>query len=127
MIDIADLLGIPYVLHGRDLKGFDCYGFLIEFERRLGHEMIDLYREYTNNNEKDLSDNVYNIIYANKLKKTESPILGDILLFYDKKGRVCHIGAYLKNDDFIHCDFEGVHISKLSTYFRHSEAYTWLS
>lgn len=127
MQDFSDLLGIPYKIHGRDKNGFDCYGYLIEFERRLGHEMYDLYREYNENNEKDLNNNIYNIVYANKLVKTESPKFGDILLFYDRKGRVCHIGAYLKKDDFTHCDIYGSRVSKLSTFNKKAEAYTWLN
>lgn len=124
---VKKYIGIPYKLHGRTFEGLDCYGFPILFEKELGHEMYDLYRDYTDNNEKDLDNNIHNIVYANKLKKTEIPIFGDILLFYDRKGRVCHMGVYLKNNDFIHCDCEGVRVSNLSKYKLKSEAYTWLN
>ena len=126
MIDIDDLLGIPFVLHGRDKRGYDCYGLVLEVAKRFGHNMVDLYKEYSENNERDLDDNSHNIIYASNLVKTEKLTSGDILLFYDKKGRVCHIGVFLKNNDFIHCDGDGVHISDLSKYIRKWEAFTWL-
>ena len=120
-----DLLGIPFKLHGRDKDGFDCYGLVLEVYKRLGHNMVDLDRAYKENNEKDLDDNVYNITKCSGLKKTTEKEYGNIILFYDNKGRVCHIGVFLKRDDFIHCDGEGVHISKLSTYYRKWEIYKW--
>ena len=37
MIDIADLIGVPFVEFGRDIKNvLHCYGLAIEVERRLG-------------------------------------------------------------------------------------------
>lgn len=126
MNDIDDLLGIPFKLHGRDISGYDCYGLVIEVERRLGHKMVDLYTIYeSGNNEKALDENVRNIIYGCKLVKATEPKFGDILFFYDSKYRICHIGVLLEKDDFIHCDADGVKISQLSTYFRKSEVYTW--
>lgn len=36
MIDYEDLIGIPFVNHGRDRAvGFDCYGLVMEMYRRL--------------------------------------------------------------------------------------------
>lgn len=117
---IDDLLGIPYKLHGRDKSGYDCYGLVIEVERRFGRELFDFYTEYTNNRL-----NIKELIKSSNIIKTDNPKMGDLLLFSDSKGRTAHIGVYLKNDDFIHCDFNGVRISKLSSYFRKCEAYTW--
>ena len=124
--NVMDLLGIPFVLHGRSKKGYDCYSLVIEFERRLGHNMYDLAKGYGDNNEKDLNDNVYNIIKSCKLRKTNELKYGNVVLFYDNKGRVCHIGALLNNKDFIHCDCEGVRVSNLDTYSRKGEIYEWL-
>lgn len=125
-IEITDLLGVPFVLHGRTLKGFDCYGLVIEVEKRFGHKMVDLYHEYSLNNEKDLDTNIYNIVHGSGLIKSESPSESDVIMFYDNKGRVCHIGVYLEDGYFIHCDAEGVHLTKLDTYFRKWSCYTWL-
>lgn len=126
MINVEKYLGIPFKIHGRDKHGYDCYGFLIDFEKDAGHEMVDLYSEYEKgNNEKALNENVHNIVYGSKLVKKETPETYDILLFFDSKHRVCHIGAYLDRDEFIHCDSYGVRITKLSTYFRKYEVYGW--
>lgn len=128
MIEIEDLLGIPFKVHGRDKSGYDCYGLVIEIAGRLGHKMPDLYYGYDyseENNEKTLSENSFNIISAGRLMKTDSPAEGDIVLFKDRKGRTCHIGVYLGKDRFIHCDSAGVRITRLSEYNRKGEAYRW--
>ena len=42
MIDVSDLIGVPFKVHGRSKEeGFDCYGLVIEVERRLGKELPD--------------------------------------------------------------------------------------
>ena len=41
-MDIDDLIGLPYREHGRGNGGYDCYGIVIEVERRLGHELRDV-------------------------------------------------------------------------------------
>lgn len=112
VIYIDDLLGIPYKLHGRSLDGFDCYGLVIEVEKRFGHILKDLYTE------------AYSTC-INGLIKTNKPDTSDIIIFFDSKGRCCHIGVYLENDDFIHCDSRGVVIDKLSKRFDKWECYKW--
>lgn len=126
LIDITDLLGKPYKAHGRGPNGFDCYGLVIEVEKRLGHSMPDLYRKLseTDNWETD----IHNVSFTSGMtgmKKTDTPLFGDVVLFFDNKGRIHHSGVYLKNDDFIHCNKYGVHISKVQTYSLRSEVYTW--
>lgn len=126
MIFIDDLLGVPFKMHGRDRNGFDCYGLVIEVSRRFGHRMVDMFYDYdSSNNLRNLDDNTYNIIAGSGLIRTEIPAEGDVILFFDSKKRTTHIGVYLSNDNFIHCDSDGVHVSRLSTYFRKWSAYRW--
>lgn len=127
MVQIDDLLGIPFKVHGRDKKGFDCYGYLKFLEHRCGHEMPDLHKEYTENSmEAELDHNAREFIKQCGLKKTDKPRTEDIVLFFDDKGRAVHVGFYLKCDDFTHCDGYGVRVSNLKTYFRQNyEVYTW--
>lgn len=126
MINIEDLLGVPFKIHGRDKSGFDCYGLAIEISKRFGHKLVDMFYDYNStNNLQDLNDNTYNITHGSGLIKTEQPTMSDVLLFFDSKNRTTHIGIYLSDDNFIHCDGEGVHISKLSSYFRKWSAYKW--
>lgn len=126
MIEIDDLLGVPFKMHGRTLAGFDCYGLAIEVSRRFGHRLVDMFYDYNaTNNLQDLNDNTYNITQGSGLVKTDIPEMGDILLFFDNKNRTTHIGVYLSNDNFIHCDADGVRVTKLGSYFRKWSAYKW--
>jgi cell wall-associated NlpC family hydrolase len=125
-IYIDDLLGIPYKVGGRNKQGFDCYGLTIEVLRRFGFNMSDLFFDYTKKEMDELIANNYELVVKKDslIKKTKAEE-GDILLFYDKKGRACHIGVYLSRGRFIHCDGLGVRITCLSSYYRDSEVYGW--
>lgn len=123
---IDDLLGLSYKVGGRDKSGFDCYGLAIEVLRRFGFEMSDLFTTYKKEDTTNLlTENYQVVVKKDSLLKKENAEEGDILLFYDDKGRACHLGVFLKNDSFIHCDSLGVRISKLSTYLKKAEVYTW--
>lgn len=37
--DFKDLIGIPFVFNGRDLRGLDCYGLAREALRRFGYDV----------------------------------------------------------------------------------------
>ena len=127
MIDIDDLLGCPYLIHGRSQAGFDCSGLVIEVERRLGRELKDLYTEYTEkNSEQTLNENSATFIKNMNLIKTDVHKLGDLVLFFNNKGESVHIGVCLNGDDFIHCDKRGVSVDRLTDYFRKKrEFYKW--
>ena len=121
LLDINDLLGKPYKIHGRGQDGYDCYGLVIEIEKRLGRFLPDLYDTVNK-----MSD-VRNVTLATAmagLTRTDKPDFGDIIVFR-KKGKIDHIAVYLKNGDFIHCDFNGVEILNLNYYDRKGEYYKW--
>lgn len=121
MIDISDLIGCRFKVHGRDKNGFDCYGLVIEVEKRYGREMVDLLKDYTKSNYMlEINENAFSYIDNNKLKKTDKLEEGNVILFFDEKGRATHVGVYLKKRDFIHCDGLGVRVTNLDTYFRKS-------
>ena len=121
LLDINDLLGKPYKLHGRGPDGYDCYGLVIEVEKRLGRVLPDLYELF----EKKSEVRVITLSTAAcGLEKTDYPAFGDIIVF-KKKGRADHIAVYLKNGDFIHCDSNGVEIQNLKYYDRKGEYYKW--
>lgn len=119
LIELEDLLGCPFKVHGRDKKGFDCYGLVIAVEKKLGRNLIDLTNPYTQEDYMDYMENTSSqIIKQNELVETEQLQLGDIILFFDETGKSTHVGVFLKNQDFIHCDKYGVRISQLDNYFR---------
>lgn len=44
MIDVADLVGIPFVSKGRNPEtGLDCWGLVMEVGRRMGKNIPDFY------------------------------------------------------------------------------------
>lgn len=127
LLDVNDLLGKPYKAHGRGPDNFDCYGLVIEVESRLGHKMPDLYTKLAQTDNWEFDP--HNIEFSKEMvgmEKTNNPSFGDVVVFFDKKGRICHTGVYLKNGDFIHCNNCGVHITKLSYDIREKEVYTWI-
>jgi cell wall-associated NlpC family hydrolase len=127
MLDFDDLMGCPFKIHGRNRNGFDCYGLVIEVEKRLGHDMTDYYGEYTNADcEKVVNDNCDEFVKKMNMTETDKPQLGDVIVFMNEKGCSVHVGVYLKKDDFIHCDNGGVAVENLKYYFRQNrKVYTW--
>ena len=126
LLFVNDLLRKPYKAHGRGPNNFDCYGLVIEVERRLGHKMPDLYTRLADVRNWDFDP--HNVDFSTEMTgliKTDKPSFGDVIIFFDDKGRICNTGVYLKNDDFIHCNNCGVNISKLKLDCRKREVYTW--
>lgn len=110
MPDISDLIGIPYREHGRDSRGYDCYGLAIEVERRLGKTLLDAVYDNTHDERfKDMNCPTLNI------KPTDKIELGT-LIEMTLKGEL-HIGVCLDRDRFIHATVnQGVRISSLRAF-----------
>lgn len=119
LIDLDEFLGIPFKVHGRDKRGYDCYGLVIAVEKKLGRNLVDLDIEYTESDYMQFMETTTDkIIKKNRLVKTDELHFGDIILFFDEKERATHVGVYLRGKDFIHCDKYGVRICQLDNYFR---------
>ena len=126
LLDVNDLLGKPYQAHARGPNAYDCYGLVIEVEKRLGREMPDLYKRLADGEDRDFDPHDVSISsQISGIVKTDTPSFGDVVLFFDDKGRIFHTGVYLKEDDMIHCNKRGVHIIKFYEYSNRSEVYTW--
>lgn len=125
MIYIDDLIGIPYKRNGRDIRGYDCYGLAIEVEKRFGHILPDLLEakaeHYVFSDCRNICLKMIDGIFKINTPQKE----GDILLFEDSNGIMFHIGVYLGNNRFIHCNKAGVHIANINKY-KISEVFTWL-
>lgn len=110
MLDVSDLIGVPYKKNGRDKNGFDCYGLALEVEKRLGTPLNDIF--YDNNNDPALveeGEKTLNVVPVDFITT------GTILEMWIK-GEL-HIGVALDPDRFIHCVYnEGVRISAIKYY-----------
>jgi len=125
LLDTTDLLGKSYKAHGRGPDAYDCYGLVIEVEKRLGHTMPDLYTRLSKCDEWEFDP--HNVDFSSEMtgmEKTENPVFGDVIVFF-KKGRIYHTAVYLKDGDYIQCNREGVHISNLNYNQEKIEVYTW--
>lgn len=126
VININDLLGVNYVLNGRTKKGFDCYGLAIEVSKRFGHEMPDV--EEARKDCINFEECLKKGLTLAKVKEVPYPETeGDVVFLKNFIGIQDHIGIYLGDDQFIHCNGHGVHIEKLSNKKKFiGRCYTWL-
>ena len=107
MIQIDDLLGIPYKDHGRDKNGFDCYGLAIEVSRRYGYKLNDVFYEDHNT---ELSDKLKPTL---NLYPVERPAGGIIIEM--QYGNELHIGVCINAREFIHMTKSGCRINQIGT------------
>lgn len=112
MIDCSDLIGKKYKPHGRGKDAYDCYGLAIEVEKRLGNDIPEF--DYKYSGMKVFEERFETV--KDHLIKIDVPIEGALLMFnvsFDYKN---HIGVYLGDGQFIHCNKYGVHLDNLEFY-----------
>lgn len=99
MLDVSDLIGVPFKVHGRTKEGMDCYGLLIEIAKRLGVNFPDA---FYNSVDIDSKENTYNFLSESlpieKIDKLEKYC---IILMY-RGNKFSHVGIYLGEGKFIH-------------------------
>lgn len=127
MNDISDLIGVRFTNHGRSVaEGFDCYGAAIEYSKRKGHTLPDLW--YLNATAEVFSQNAERIIesLSGVIAPTDKQDEDNLVVFLEF-GRMVHVGVIVEEDMFFHCDKFGSRIQKLSEYHRKDwRLYKWL-
>lgn len=110
-IEISDLIGVPFVEFGRNPKtGLDCYGLVIEIERRYGKKLNDVVPE------KFDSEKLQRTLPKINVRKTEKIEEGSILEFYGKRDNRLHVAVSLGGNIFIQStENQGVRISSLES------------
>ena len=93
-------LGVPYRYGGTDRNGIDCSAF-------VGTVFREVYGKNLHRTANDMLQDV-TLVQKNQLKE------GDLLFFTNSKGKVSHVGIYLKEDLFAHSSTSaGVCVSRL--------------
>lgn len=109
MIEVSDLIGTPFKMFGRTKEGLDCYGLVIEVEKRFGKIIPDFMfdcKEF---------QRVENSIPHINVKKSDYIAEGMILQFRTFDGRL-HVGVALDKKTFIHAtETQGVRISSIAS------------
>ncbi len=94
-------LGVPYRYGGNDRSGIDCSAF-------VGVVMREVYGKNLHRTANDMLQDV-KLVSKTQLKE------GDLLFFTNSKGKVSHVGIYLKEGLFAHSSTSaGVCVSRLS-------------
>ena len=93
-------LGVPYLYGGNDRNGIDCSAFVGIIYRQI----------YGVNLHRTSNDMLRDVELIGKSQLRE----GDILFFTNSKGKVAHVGVYLKDNLFAHASTSnGVSVSSL--------------
>lgn len=123
MINYADLIGVPFIDKGRDIKqGLDCYGLCIEIFKRYGKNIPEYYKECTEYTDLKTTTNIYekhkkeNAIWESiNVEDITEPCLIAIR-FGVPQGIVNHTGVYIGNGKFIHIrENTGVCIDRINS------------
>ncbi|MBQ3983350.1 MAG: C40 family peptidase [Bacteroidales bacterium] len=97
---IQSWIGTPYRYGGTTKAGIDCSGFVGNIYQEVFNKKL---QRVANDMQQDCT-----LISRSELKE------GDLVFFTNSKGRVSHVGIYLKNDIFAHSSTSrGVIISRL--------------
>lgn len=124
MIQIRDLIGKPYKVHGRGPEAYDCYGLVIEVSRRFGRLLPDLFYEKTGVEiNAKLIGSGKSAITAYKIPE---PVEGAVVVLIIK-GKPHHVGVCIGDGNFIHATEDtGVRVDSLASYRSKIEGfYLW--
>lgn len=120
-MNIGKYIGIPYIPHGRDLKGLDCYGLAILIYREKGIELPDpCYPNTEISTNKRIMESLESTIPNEKLDKPEPYCFIEFYVL----GEPSHIGIYLGSGEFIHSSRStGVVVDKLYRWEKRVKGY----
>jgi cell wall-associated NlpC family hydrolase len=100
-MNVSDLIGIPYQVHGETHEGCDCLGLVRIFYREiLGREFPDFRDLYNDPRNYDAADKTISE-QQHQFERVRDPQGGDVVLF--RVGRfACHVGILIDATYFIH-------------------------
>ena len=111
-----DLLGVPFKTRGRDKKGMDCYGLVLECLRREGKSLPDFY--YMTDKEPASAAPEY----AARTGARPGQCKPGALAEYENRDGSLHVGYMVDGDNMLHMTYSGVRISPVGI-FKHVTFY----
>lgn len=118
-VNVRDLIGIPFKVHGRDKSGMDCYGVVIEFMHRAGIEFPDVFYDRIEGADESVKSTILNGLPVEKIDEPEYGCLVDINLYTG-----IHVGVYLGGGSFIHATRDmGVCVQKVERFRKAVKGY----
>jgi len=124
MIEVRDLIGKPYKVHGRGPDAYDCYGLAIEACKRFGKILPDAFYSSIDRSSNEIL--IESQKFTAKAKRINTPLPGAVVVI-TVGGRPSHIGVCLGDGSFIHAMKDiNVRVSEFSGYSKRIEGYyTW--
>jgi hypothetical protein len=107
-MEVSDLIGLPYKVHGRDETGLDCFGLIWLIAKRNGTPIKDpVYKGFDPSLVK-----LANYIGVKQINEFQTGCILEI----EKNGRL-HLGYSIDNERMIHCTHnEGVIVENIINY-----------
>ena len=108
MIDVSDLIGIPYKPHGRDESGIDCFGLIWLIAFRNGTPIEDVWY-------KGFSPDLMNLAKQMNVRKIDQLQTGCVVeMIKDKR---LHLGYAIDTERMVHATSnEGVVVENIGAY-----------
>lgn len=113
MIVLDDLMKSKYKVNGRGPEFYDCYGFAIAVCNLFGKALYDV---LSNKKNIDMKYELECVEKSNLYEVNNPEKEADVILFKNTMGALSHIGVYLGNGQFAHCNKLGPHVDKISRY-----------
>lgn len=113
-MDIEGFIGIPYVAHGRDYEGADCWGIVCLFYRDALGRLIPSYSAEMaarTIHRRDVAPLIE--IERERWQEVKTPIAGDVVLM--RIGRCeSHVGVFVGNGLMLHSEVGASELIRLT-------------
>jgi len=104
----TNLIGTPYLVNGKDPKGFDCWGLVWYFYNKIGIKTTDPLDYSFRKTAKTKSKAFNEALISNNFVRIEKPQKNCIVSF-SKNGYTVHVGIFLgKTEGCLHSCSNGV-------------------